>query len=83
MAAAVSGSDHLSEWFNRIDMKRKVEVDVQLLAEARAACGAKSDEEAVRMGLEALIRTAAFEHLRLWRGSEPNAVDVPRRRETS
>ena len=37
--------------------------------------------ETVRLGLEALIRHAAYERLRALRGSEPGARDVPRRRD--
>jgi predicted nucleic acid-binding protein len=33
------------------------------------------------MGLEAVVRQAAYQRLRAFRGSEPNAQDVPRRRE--
>jgi len=45
------------------------------------SCGATTDTETIRLGLEALIRHAAYERLRALRGSEPNARDVPRRRE--
>jgi len=34
----------------------------------------------VRLGLEALVRHAAYERLRALRGAEPRARDVPRRR---
>ena len=62
-------------------MKKTLHIDEALLAEARSACGAESDTAAVRMGLEALIRRAAYDRLRLLLGSEPDAQDVPRRRE--
>jgi hypothetical protein len=42
---------------------------------------AATDTETVRMGLEALIRHAAYERLRAMRGSDPAARDVPRRQE--
>ncbi len=42
---------------------------------------AATDTETVRMGLEALIRHAAYERLRALRGTDPAARDVPRRRE--
>ena len=35
----------------------------------------------VRLGLEVLVRRAAYDRLRTIRGSEPHAVSVPRRRE--
>jgi Arc/MetJ family transcription regulator len=62
-------------------MKKTFNLDDNLLREARAACGATSDTETVRLGLETLVRHAAYERLRALIGSEPNAQDVPRRRE--
>jgi hypothetical protein len=62
-------------------MKKTLHIDDQLLREARAACGAGTDTDTVRLGLEALIRHAAYERLRALAGSEPRARDVPRRRE--
>jgi Arc/MetJ family transcription regulator len=61
-------------------MKKTLNIDQQLLQEAKAACGAKTDTETVRLGLDALVRHAAYERLRALRGSEPHARDVPRRR---
>jgi Arc/MetJ family transcription regulator len=63
-------------------MKKTLHIDGDLLREARSASGAKTDTDTVRLGLEALVRRAAYERLRALRGSEPQAVDVPRRRET-
>jgi Arc/MetJ family transcription regulator len=62
-------------------MKKTLHIDEALLREARRACGAKTDTETVRAGLEALVRRAAYERLRSLRGSEPGAVDLERRRE--
>lgn len=62
-------------------MKKTMHIDDQLLKEARQACHAGTDTETVRLGLEALVRQAAYERLRSLRGTEPNAKDVPRRRE--
>jgi len=62
-------------------MKKTLNIDDKLLKEARAACGAATDTETVRLGLEALVRHAAYERLRGLLGSEPHARDVPRRRE--
>jgi Arc/MetJ family transcription regulator len=64
-------------------MKKTLHIDEGLLRDARSASGAKTDTEAVRLGLLALVRHAAYERLRALRGSEPNARDVPRRRERS
>lgn len=63
-------------------MKKTFNVDDKLLKEAKAACGATTDTETVRLGLEALVRRAAYERLRSLLGTEPHARDVPRRRET-
>lgn len=54
--------------------------DARLLRDARAVAGAKTDTDTVRLGLEALVRRAAYERLRALRGSEPSATDTPRRR---
>ena len=64
-------------------MKKTLHIDEQLLREARAAAGAKTDTETVRLGLEALVRRGAYERLRALRGAEPRALDTPRRRERS
>ena len=63
-------------------MKKTLHVDDRLLRDAKAASGAKTDTETVRLGLEALIRQGAFERLRALRGKEPQAADVRRRRES-
>jgi Arc/MetJ family transcription regulator len=62
-------------------MKKTLHIDEKLLGEARAASGASTDTDTVRLGLEALVRHAAYQRLRALRGSEPGAKDVPRRRE--
>ena len=62
-------------------MKKTLHVDDRLLRSARAASGASTDTETVRLGLEALVRQAAYERLLALRGSEPGATDAPRRRE--
>jgi hypothetical protein len=62
-------------------MKKTLHIDDKLLEQARAASGASTDTDTVRLGLEALVRHAAYQRLRALRGSEPMAKDVPRRRE--
>jgi Arc/MetJ family transcription regulator len=62
-------------------MKKTFNVDDELFKEARVACGATTDTATVRLGLEALVRHAAYERLRALGGTEPGARDVPRRRE--
>ena len=62
-------------------MKKTLHIDDTLLKEARLASGAATDAAAVRLGLEALVRHAAYQRVRAFRGSEPGARDVPRRRE--
>ena len=61
-------------------MKKTLNVDDTLLKEAKAACGAKTDTDAIRQGLEVLVRRAANQRLRGLLGTEPGARDVPRRR---
>lgn len=63
-------------------MKKTLHIDDKLLKEARRVAHAATDTETVRLGLEALVRHAAYERLRALRGSEPGAKDVPRRRES-
>ena len=62
-------------------MKKTLHIDDQLLRHAKSASGAKTDTDTVRLGLEALVRRGAYDRLRALRGSEPQARDVPRRRE--
>jgi Arc/MetJ family transcription regulator len=64
-------------------MKKTLHIDEALLREAKAACHAGTDTEAVRLGLEALVRHGAYERLRALRGSEPRARDIRRRRRVS
>ncbi|MBK9169668.1 MAG: type II toxin-antitoxin system VapB family antitoxin [Bryobacterales bacterium] len=61
-------------------MKKTLHIDEKTLREAREACGASTDTETMRLGLEALIRHAASQRLRQLRGSEKHVVDVPRHR---
>lgn len=61
--------------------KKTFNIDERLFREAKAACGATTDTETVRLGLEALVRHAAYERLRALRGTELHARDVRRRRE--
>jgi Arc/MetJ family transcription regulator len=62
-------------------MKKTLNIDDALLAEAKIACSASTDTDTVRLGLEALVRHAAYQRLSTLAGSEPDAEDVPRRRE--
>lgn len=62
-------------------MKKTFNIDAELFKQAKTACGAASDTETIRLGLEALVRRAAYERLRALRGTNPHAQDVPRRRE--
>jgi Arc/MetJ family transcription regulator len=62
-------------------MKKTLHIDSDLLKEARLASGAATDTATVSLGLQALVRKAAYESLRSFWGSEPDAQDVPRRRE--
>lgn len=61
--------------------KKTFNVDEELFEQAKAASGAATDTETVRLGLEALVRHAAYRRLQALIGSEPEAQDVPRRRE--
>ena len=67
--------------FLAVRMKKTVHIDEPLLADAKAACSARTDTDAIRLGLEALVRHAAQQRLRALRGTESHAADVPRRRD--
>lgn len=77
----LSQSPHPYQYGKDVWMKKTLNIDDRLLAEAKLACGARTDTDTIRLGLEAVVRHAAYERLRALRGSEPRAVDVPRRRE--
>jgi Arc/MetJ family transcription regulator len=62
-------------------MKKTLHIDEDLLRDAKSACGARTDTDTVRRGLEALVRHKAYERLRALRGSEPHARQPRRRRE--
>jgi Bacterial antitoxin of type II TA system, VapB len=62
-------------------VKKTFNVDDNLFREAKAASGAATDTETIRLGLEALVRRAAYQRLRALLGTEPHARDVPRRSE--
>lgn len=62
-------------------MKKTLHIDERLLSEARALTGATTDTETVRMGLEALVKHAAYQRLSALAGSERHAQGVSRRRE--
>lgn len=64
-----------------IQMKKTLHIDEHLLREARAASGASTDTETVRLGLEALLRRRAYERLRALRGGDSGAREIARRRE--
>lgn len=51
-------------------MKKTLNIDEKLLADARAACHASTDTDTIRLGLEALVRHAAYQRLRAFRGTE-------------
>lgn len=61
-------------------MKKTLNVDEKLLRDAKAACGVKTDTETIRLGLEELVRHAAYQRLRELGGTMPGLRDVPRRR---
>jgi hypothetical protein len=61
-------------------VKKTFNLDEKLFRKAKAACGAANDTETVRLGLEALVRHAAYQRLKALLGTEPGARDVPRRR---
>jgi hypothetical protein len=51
-------------------VKNTLEIDAELLRKAEVACRASTDMETIRLGLEALVRHAAYQRLRALIGSE-------------
>lgn len=64
-----------------VRMKKTLNIDARLLAEARKLSGAATDTETIHLGLRELVRRDAYQRLRRVLGSEPGARDVARRRE--
>lgn len=62
-------------------MKKTFNIDDQLLKDAQKASGARTATDAIRLGLEELVRTAAYKRIAAYLGTELDAKDVPRRRE--
>jgi hypothetical protein len=63
-------------------VKKTLHIEAELLEAAREAAGTSTDTETVRLALEALIRSAAYQRMRSLLGSESGPVeDVFRRRE--
>jgi Arc/MetJ family transcription regulator len=62
-------------------MKITLDIEDSLLRDAKEACGAMTDTEALHLGLRALVQHAAYQRLAALAGSEPDTRDVPRRRE--
>ena len=60
-------------------MKKTLHIDSALLKQARAVTGAATATDTIRLGLEALVRHAAYQRLRALRGSEAGATEVRRR----
>ena len=61
-------------------MRTTVNIDDELLAEARRLTGVESRAELVRMAFQALIEREAARRLARLGGSEPQLRPVPRRR---
>jgi hypothetical protein len=56
-----------------VRVKKTLHVDENLLKEAKLACSAETDTETIRLGLETLIRHAAYQRLRKLLGTEHEA----------
>jgi len=66
---------------NFVCMKKTFNIDEDLIRKAKIACGAATETETIRLGLQALIRHRAYQNTRALLGTEKDALDVPRRRE--
>lgn len=63
-------------------MKKTLNINEALLAEAREASGSTTDTDTVRLGLEALVRQAAYQRAAALIGSAKNFVAPSRRRDS-
>ena len=61
-------------------MRKTLNVDADLLAQAREMSHARTDTEAIHLGLRQLVTHIASQEIRKLGGSEPDATDTPRRR---
>jgi Arc/MetJ family transcription regulator len=61
-------------------MRATIDIDDELLAEAKAYTGLTETSAVVREGLTALIQREAARHLAALGGTQPNARPIPRRR---
>jgi len=55
-------------------------IDEELLAEAQRLTGLREKSEVVRLALQALIERESARRLARLGGSEPDLIDIPRRR---
>jgi Arc/MetJ family transcription regulator len=63
-----------------VAMLTTIEIDDELLAEAKAYAGLSDMSQVVHEGLRALVAREAARRLILLGGTEPNAKPIPRRR---
>ena len=61
-------------------MRTTINIDDTLLEEARQLCGLREKTALVREGLKALIERESARRLAKLAGSEPQIVEIPRRR---
>ncbi len=61
-------------------MRKTINVDADLLAQAREMSHARTDTEAIHLGLRQLVSHIASQEIRKLGGTEPYAMDTPRRR---
>lgn len=61
-------------------MRKTLNVDADLLAQAREMSHARTDTEAIHLGLRQLVTHIASQEIRSLGGSEQGAMDTPRRR---
>ena len=61
-------------------MKTTLELDEELIDEARRLTGIREDTDIIRAGLEALIAREVGRRLAALGGSEPRMRQIPRRR---
>jgi len=61
-------------------MRTTINIDEELLSEAREATGIQERTALIHAGLRELIRRAAARRLAMMGGSEPGLKPIPRRR---
>jgi Bacterial antitoxin of type II TA system, VapB len=80
LSICINGIDIYAFHMHTTPMRTTLNLDAQLIEEARALSGILEKTALIHAGLEALIRERSRERLKRLAGSEPQLRPAPRRR---